>query len=136
LLLPFAVGVPFSSAVVPFAAAAPALLPFVVVVVPLGEKVVSWRTSSRTRRRRAGKEVTSPERRRERAWVCTAVGQLDLCECSAWRRLSWILFLVVREVGVSELMVGGGWAGLWGGRGMGVKGVGRAGLLGDMAFLY
>jgi hypothetical protein len=38
---------------------------------------VSCRTSSMTRRSRAGKEVISPERRRDRAWFCTAAGQLD-----------------------------------------------------------
>lgn len=57
------------------------------------DDVDGWpsRTSSRTRRRRAGKVVTSPERRRVRAWFWMAVGQLEELELRAWRRASWIL---------------------------------------------
>lgn len=61
-------------------------LPFV-----LGLRAESWRTSSRTRRRSAGKVVTSPERRRARAWDWMVVGQLAESELRAWRRASWIL---------------------------------------------
>ena len=64
-------------------------LPFALDV----DDVDGWlsRTSSSTRRRSAGKVVTSPERRRFRAWFCTAVGQLEELEFRAWRRASWIL---------------------------------------------
>jgi hypothetical protein len=40
---------------------------------------------------RAGKEVTSPERRRDRAWDWMAVGQFVGWAWRAWRRWSWIL---------------------------------------------
>lgn len=71
-------------------------LPFVVaedLPFALDDDVDGWpsRTSSRTRRRRAGKVVTSPERRRVRAWFWMAVGQLEEFELRAWRRASWIL---------------------------------------------
>ena len=59
VFLPFTV-LPFSSAKEP--------LTTLVEPLALGETAVSWRTSSMTRRRRAGNEDTSPERRRERAW--------------------------------------------------------------------
>lgn len=84
--------------VVSLAAAAEDASPLVAVVegLPLvldetGLRAESWRTSSRTRRRRAGKVVTSPERRRARAWDWMAVGQLAESELRAWRRASWIL---------------------------------------------
>lgn len=74
------------------------LLPFVAVedlplALDVDGDVEGWlsRTSSRTRRRSAGKVVTSPERRRSRAWFWTAVGQLEELELRAWRRASWIL---------------------------------------------
>lgn len=64
-------GVPFDF--FPLAASTPLVV---------GARLVSLRTSSRTRRRRAGKVVTSPERRRAMAWFSTVVGQLAGC---AWR---------------------------------------------------
>lgn len=51
------------------------------------------RTSSRTRRRRAGYVVISPERRRARAWFWMVVGQLEEFELRAWRRASWIFVI-------------------------------------------
>lgn len=59
---------------------------------PEGALAVSWRTSSKTRRRRAGKVLISPERRSARAWFWTVVGQLDEWACSECKRWSWILF--------------------------------------------
>lgn len=72
------------------------LLPFVVAAddLPFALDVEGgWpsRTSSRTRRRRAGYVVISPERRRARAWFWMVVGQLEELELRAWRRASWIL---------------------------------------------
>lgn len=78
------------------------LVPFVaepsVPISPLDEVkeeeaavAVSCRTSWRTRLMRAGKVLTSPLRRRERAWSCMAVGQFELCESRLCRRRSWIL---------------------------------------------
>lgn len=50
----------------------------------------SW-MSSRTRRSKAGKVRTSPDRRRVRAWDWIAVGQSAPLELRLWRRRSWIL---------------------------------------------
>jgi hypothetical protein len=71
-------------------------LPFVVaddLPFALDVEAGGWpsRTSSRTRLRRAGNVVTSPERRRAKAWFWMAVGQLEELELRAWRRASWIL---------------------------------------------
>lgn len=73
-------------------------LPFVVAAadddLPFALEVEEgWpsRTSSRTRRRRAGYVLTSPERSRARAWFWMVVGQLEELELRAWRRASWIL---------------------------------------------
>ncbi len=79
--VPFVDFLPFTSAEVPLVAEEPGG----------GARAVSCRTSSITRRRRAGKVVASPERRRDKAWFCTAVGQLVGCAFREWRRASWIL---------------------------------------------
>ncbi len=68
------------------------LLVLVVVLVPASEPVpASCRMSSMTRRTRAGKDETLPERRREWACVWTFVGQLEGWAFRVWRRCSWIL---------------------------------------------
>ena len=56
-----------------------------------GFRAESWRTSSRTRLRRAGKVTTSPERRRDSACDWIVVGQFVECEFRACRRASCIL---------------------------------------------
>lgn len=65
-------------------------LPFVVA-----EEVAeaSW-ISSRTRRSKAGKVRTWPDRRRVRACDWIAVGQSAPLELRVWRRRSWILEFV------------------------------------------
>lgn len=82
-------GVPFVFLVspLPFVVAAEDDLPF----APDVDEGWPSRTSSRTRPRRAGYVVTSPERRRARAWFWMVVGQLEEFELRAWRRASWIL---------------------------------------------
>lgn len=50
--------------------------------------------SSRTRRNKAGKVRTSPDRRRVRACDWIAVGQSAPLELRVWRRRSWILEVV------------------------------------------
>ncbi len=73
LFLPFTVP-PFSSPEAP-------LTPLLVTPFEDGARAVSCRTSSITRRRSAGKEDTSPERRRARAWLWIVVGQLAWWAC-------------------------------------------------------
>lgn len=69
-------------------AASPLVEDFPLELDDVGFRAESWRTSSRTRRRRAGNVVTSPERRSVRAWFWMMVGQLDEWELRAWRRAS------------------------------------------------
>jgi hypothetical protein len=67
--------------------------PLVPLALAIGwtETSDSARTSERTRRRSSGYVDISPERRRERAWLRSVVGQLAGEACKACRRASWIL---------------------------------------------
>lgn len=62
---PPADGVPLVLDFLPFTSTA--VVPFVVAAPKAGFKAASWRTSSITRRSKAGNVDTSPERRSERA---------------------------------------------------------------------
>jgi hypothetical protein len=67
----------------PFVVALPFALP-----LPPSFRAVSSRTSSRTRRRRAGNVVISPERSSERAYDWMVAGQLEELALREWRRES------------------------------------------------
>lgn len=67
-------------------------MPLAIEFIDARDSSVSDFMSERTRVIRAGKVVQSPERRRERAWFWTRVGQFWGEALRAWRRLSWILW--------------------------------------------
>ena len=108
VMLSAGAGVPLAGLLTPLGAAAASGVPLLLPAeVPLGApgpaaaaaepaglggaRAVSWRTSSRTCSMSLGKEVTSPERSRLRAWFWTRVGQFDGCALREWRRCSCIL---------------------------------------------
>lgn len=88
---------PISVAAVPLAAFLPLVAPLVVspfLPAPSAAAALAWvscRTSSTTRLTRAGKVVTSPDRRSDRACDWTAEGQLEGWAWRLWRSCSWIL---------------------------------------------